>query len=75
MSGNPLAIMTPEELATVPAVNPPDGVHFNLENPHSDGPKLIIAGALLMALMYAFAGVRYYMKAIVRKQFSADDCK
>jgi hypothetical protein len=75
MSGNPLAVMTPEELAAVPAVNPPDGMNFNLKNPHSDGPKLITAGGFLMALMYAFAGVRYYMKVFVRKQFSADDCK
>jgi hypothetical protein len=75
MSANPLAMMTPEELAAVPAVAPPDGVQFNLTNPHWDGPKLITAGGFLMALMYVFAGVRLYMKAFVRKQFSADDCK
>jgi hypothetical protein len=66
---------TPEMLATMPAVSPPDGVTYNLVNPHSEGPKLIIAGAFLIALMCIFAGVRIYMKIFVRKHIAADDCK
>ncbi|KAF2176852.1 hypothetical protein K469DRAFT_698113 [Zopfia rhizophila CBS 207.26] len=51
MSGNPLANMTPEQLAAMPAANPPDDVLPDLENPHSDGPKLIIAGTTLIAIV------------------------
>jgi hypothetical protein len=75
MPGNPLANVTPEQLAALPAASPPQGVLPNLKNPHSDGPKLIIAGAFLMTLMYVFAGVRFYMKLFVRKKITADDCK
>jgi hypothetical protein len=66
---------TPEMLATMPAVSLPDGVTYNLVNSHSEGPKLIIAGAFLISLVYVFAGVRFYMKIFVRKHIAADDCK
>lgn len=75
MSANPLANLTQEQLALRPATSPPEGVIPSLENPHSDGSKLIIAGAFLMALMYIFAGVRFYMKVFIRKKITADDCK
>lgn len=75
MSGKSPYQMTPEELENTPAAKPPDGVQFDLKNPHSDGPILIIVAACLLALVFLFAGLRFYMKGWVRRKFTPDDCK
>ncbi|KAH7136042.1 hypothetical protein B0J11DRAFT_177504 [Dendryphion nanum] len=65
--------LTPEQLATMPAGISPNGV-YNIENPHTEAKLvIIITGTLLMAIMFAFAGVRYYMKFCVQRKFTADD--
>ena len=67
--------LTPEQLAHLPAAQPPPGVVPNLVNPHSDGNVLLIVGSILVAIMLSFAGLRFYVKAFVRREFKADDCK
>lgn len=69
-----VAGMTPEQLATTPAAFPPHGVTYNLTNPYTEAKAVItITGGLLMALMFGFAGVRYYVKFFVQRKFTPDD--
>jgi hypothetical protein len=69
-----LSSMTPEQLATTPSSTSPNGV-YNLTNPHNEGkPAIIITGAVLMAIMFLFAGIRYHMKFFVQRKVTVDDC-
>jgi hypothetical protein len=74
MSGTDPSQMTPFELENTPCSIPPDGVHYNLENPHSDGPVLIAVGALFIAFMFVVTGFRFYIKIFVRHKVTPDDC-
>jgi hypothetical protein len=69
-----LAGLTPEQLATTPASFPPSGIISNLMDPHTEAKAIIITfGGVFMAIMFAFAGVRYYMKFFVERRVTADD--
>lgn len=72
---DPLAAMTPEQLAQTPAAMPPPGVQPNFVNPHSSAPVLIWVSSVLMAIMFMFAGLRFYVKNNLRRKFTPDDCK
>ncbi|KAK9423448.1 hypothetical protein SUNI508_14028 [Seiridium unicorne] len=68
-----LAGLTPEQLASIPAGRPPPGIQPNLVDPPTAAPVLIIVSTILMVIMLFIAGVRFYVKAFVRKKINADD--
>ncbi|KAF2274905.1 uncharacterized protein EI97DRAFT_93477 [Westerdykella ornata] len=67
------ANMTREQLAQIPAAVPPPGVVPNFVDPPSDGYVLIAVGAALMAVMFLFAGIRFFVKLRIQHKVSADD--
>ena len=70
-----LATMTPEQLSKIPAGTPPPGVQPNFVNPPSSAPVLIAVGTVFMGIMFLFAGMRFYVKVIVRRKVAPDDCE
>ena len=69
-----LASMSPEELARTPAGEPPPGVVPNLEDPPSIGYRLLIIGAILLAIMIICSTLRFYSVIAVRRKIRPDDC-
>ena len=67
--------LTPEQMAQTPASKPPPGVVPNFVAPPSGAPVLIAVGTVLLAIMVVFACIRFYVKALVRRNVTADDCK
>ncbi len=67
--------LTPEQMAQTPASKPPPGVVPNFVDPPSGAPVLIAVGTVLLAIMLVFACIRFYVKAFVRRNVTADDCK
>lgn len=70
-----LASMTPEQLAQTPAATPPSGVTPNFVNPPSTAPVIIAISSVLMAVMFLFAGGRFYVKIALRRKITPDDCE
>ncbi|CAJ2500629.1 Uu.00g034820.m01.CDS01 [Anthostomella pinea] len=68
-----LATMTPEQLSMIPAGTPPPGVIPNFIDPPTSAPVLIAVGTVLMAIMLLFAGIRFYVKVIIRRKVTPDD--
>ncbi|GJN70186.1 hypothetical protein PLICBS_004239 [Purpureocillium lilacinum] len=65
--------LTPEQMAQTPASKPPPGVVPNFVDPPSGAPVLIAVGTVLLAIMLVFACIRFYVKAFVRRNVTADD--
>lgn len=68
-----LSKLPPEALAQIPAGYPPDGVVSNLVNPPTVGYHILVANSLLMAIMFTFAGLRFYTAIKIKRKFSPDD--
>lgn len=75
MASEILKMLTPEQLAAIPAGQPPKGVKSNLENPYTVGHVFYIVGGILMVVMYLSVLLRYYARVFVMRKFLADDCQ
>ena len=61
----------PYDTSTIP---PPPGVKANFHNPVTRGYIIIIMGALLLALVFVFIAIRFYIKVFVAKTHNWGDC-
>jgi len=61
----------PYDTSTIP---PPPGVKANFSSPKTRGNIIIIMGALLLALVFVFIAVRFYIKVIIVKSQNWGDC-
>lgn len=68
-----LSMLTPDQLAQMPAGVPPPGVTPNLVNPLNIGNYVLIANSLLMAMMITFVSLRFYVVFRIKKKMGADD--
>ncbi|PWY85811.1 cytochrome P450 [Aspergillus sclerotioniger CBS 115572] len=62
------------QLAQIPAGEPPHGVIPNLKNPPSDGYLLFIIGGVGVTIMLVVVALRFYAHVVIRKVFKAEDC-
>ncbi len=69
-----LSSLAAERMARVPASSPPPSVTPNFVDLASDAPVLIAFGTVLLAIMLFFSGIRLYVKAMVRRKLTPDDC-
>ncbi|RJE25787.1 hypothetical protein PHISCL_01900 [Aspergillus sclerotialis] len=67
--------MASQEDATTPAADPPPGHVSDLQNPPSSGDYWIGAITVLMAIMFVFVCLRFYVKRSIKRAATLDDCK
>lgn len=70
-----LASIPPEQLALLPAAQPPPGVKPNFVNPESCGTAVVIGLAIPSAVMSIVVLLRLYTKAYIVRSLSWDDCE
>ena len=66
-------LLSPEQLAQIPAGVPPPGVLPNLANPLNVGNYILIANGVLMAMMLTFVALRFYVVFRIKRKMGADD--
>lgn len=68
-----LKSIPPSLYGSIPAAEPPPGVQPNFSNPVDDGPKLVVAASVFMALTTIVALGRAYTKKFIIGKWTWDD--
>ncbi|KAH7313956.1 hypothetical protein B0I35DRAFT_280268 [Stachybotrys elegans] len=58
-----------------PAVQPPDGLHSNFDNPPSMHELVLGFTIACACITVACIGIRTYTKAVILRAFKHEDCK
>ena len=66
--------LTPEQMATLPALPPPPGVEPNFDNPEDRKPMAIALIALVLVLMLSFVSLRVCARTKLKTPYGWDDC-
>lgn len=70
-----LANLTPEQLSSYPALQPPPGVVPNFMHPENQNRPLLVATSIELGIMIVFVLNRFYSKSVLIRKYSWDDCQ
>lgn len=70
-----LSNMSPEELASYPALPPPLGILPNFDNAPNRNMTFLAVTSLLLGIMALFVLNRLYAKKVLIRKYKWDDCK
>lgn len=69
-----LSMLTPEQWASIPLLQPPAGVVSNFVNPENENRHLLAVTSLLLAILAIVFANRAYCKIAIVRRFTWDDC-
>ncbi|KAH6657437.1 hypothetical protein BKA67DRAFT_643441 [Truncatella angustata] len=73
MDPSQLASLTPEQLAAMPAAQPPEGVQSNFDHPDSTAPRAIAVISVFLGIMIMVVALRLYSRIWVVRKTGLDD--
>ncbi len=73
MDASLLSSLTPEQLAQLPAGQPPPGVVSNFDNPDSIAGSAIAPISFFLAVMIIVMAMRMYCRVFILKSVGLDD--
>ena len=65
---------TLEQIEEQPLGLPPPGIESNFNNPTTRATETFVSAAICFALIFGFAGARFYTKAFILRCREKDDC-